>query len=468
MDVLFGVVQRIGQRGTLLIAAGVGALLAALPALWMWGFTVDDALVSVRYARHLATGAGWRMNANGPSTDGVTPLPWPLILAPFARAEALVVFARAKAMGLAAWALAGACLGASVWRQARVPAWARAAALVTTATSVPVAAHAVSGMETAIAMSLATLAALCVHRPIAAAVLAGAASSLRPEMAPWACVLAVGLALAERSRTSRVFACGALALAPFVLCALVRLVVWGRPAPLALMAKPGDVTQGLAYAGAALVVTLTPILALAPLALRRAPHALAIVVAAIAHVLSIVAVGGDWMPYARLMVPIVPSLAWAAVLASEHAHPLATAPRSLVAVAIGVVLVVRGGTGGRRVGADQAALIDRARLSLSSAHRVAALDIGWVSAATGADVVDLAGITDPEIAALPGGHTSKRVDAMLLLARDPDVILLYTPIYRVVEARLAADEAIARRFTTEAWLPLGENGGYMLLRRRDR
>ena len=30
--------------------------------------------------------------------------------------------------------------------------------------------------------------------------------------------------------------------------------------------------------------------------------------------IAIIVVGGDWMPYARLMVPVVPSLAWAAVL----------------------------------------------------------------------------------------------------------------------------------------------------------
>ena len=41
----------IGQRAAWLIA---GALVAAVPALFLWGFTVDDALISVRYARHLA------------------------------------------------------------------------------------------------------------------------------------------------------------------------------------------------------------------------------------------------------------------------------------------------------------------------------------------------------------------------------------------------------------------------------
>ena len=88
-----------------------------------------------------------------------------------------------------------------------------------------------------------------------------------------------------------------------------------------------------------------------------------------------------------------------------------------------------------------------ARPLLEGASRVAALDVGWVGAATDADVVDLAGLTDPEIAALPGGHTSKRVDAMFLLARDPDVLVFYRPP-RVVEARLEADDVVARHFET--------------------
>jgi hypothetical protein len=132
------------------------------------------------------------------------------------------------------------------------------------------------------------------------------------------------------------------------------------------------------------------------------------------------------------------------------------------------------------VGADREALIAAARPWLADARRVAALDIGWVSAATEADIVDLAGLTDPDIAALPGGHTSKRVGARFLLDRDPDAFLVYaqrlppgglaswqdlvTP--HAVEARLVDDETIALHFAPAAWLPLGTTGGYILLRSR--
>jgi hypothetical protein len=477
--------QLLGHRDGRLLAAwsALGAVLALVPALWMWGFTVDDALIAVRYARHLARGLGWRFNVHGPSTDGVTPLPWPLLLAPLAGADALRVLLRAKLVGLALWVATGTAVGRAIGRIAAAP-WAKAAALATMALSVPVAAHAVSGMETALATALATGAALLWSRPRIAAVLAGLAASLRPEMAPWACALALGLTAAAGGGVARWIEATLVALAPFAICALVRVFVWGSPTPLAVLAKPSDAAHGFAYAGAAFVVTLVPILVLAPVAIARVPRALAIVVAAIVQLGAIVVVGGDWMPYARLLVPVVPSLVYASVLVSREANPAATALRSLAALAVGVVLIARGGTTGRAVGADRAALVAAASpwLAKWGASRVAALDVGWVSAATEADIVDLAGLTDPEIAALPGGHTSKRVDARFLLARDPDVLLLYAPVglppggidewpqmtaSRAVEARLIGDDDIVRRFVAAAWLPLGSSGaGYMALRSR--
>ena len=463
MDVLFGSMQRIGHRATWLIA---GLAVALVPSLWMWGFTVDDALISVRYARHLVAGQGFRFDVGGASTDGVTPLPWPLL--------------RAKLLGLLAWTLASAALGDAVGRLARAPAWARAGALAVLALSVPVAAHAVSGMETAVATALATFAVLSSRRPVAASVLAGLAASLRPELAPWAFALATGVGFAQGRRVGAL-GLGLLALVPFAGCVLVRLLVWGHPAPLAVQAKPSDLAHGLAYAGAASVVVLTPVLVLAPAALRRVPLALAVVVAALAHVAAVIIVGGDWMPYGRLVVPIAPSLVWAAVLLAEHAHPLATGARLAFALALGVLLLAFVGTQGREVGADRDALIAEATPHLAGLRRIASLDVGWVGAATDADLVDLAGVTDPQVAALPGGHTSKRIDATFLLDMHPDALLLMLPeglpggdldawsratYQRVVEYRLAIDPVVKKHFAPAAWLPLGAKGaGYVLLKR---
>jgi hypothetical protein len=403
------------------------------------------------------------------------------MLAPLARADALTVLFRAKVLGLVAWCSGGGALGLASCRAAG-PVWARAMPLAVLSLSVPVAAYAVSGMETSVATALATFAALQIHRPRISGLLAGLAAALRPELAPWACILAAGFAVAARKGTAQAVVAGAIALGPFVACALVRVVVWGHPAPLALMAKPSDLQHGLVYAGAAVVVAVVPVLVLAPVALGKAPAGLAIVVAGAAHVAALVVVGGDWMPYARLVVPVVPSLAWAAILVAPHAHRLATVVRSVLATGLGLALVVRGGTDGRHVSADRTALIGAARSALSGSECVASVDIGWVGAATEADVLDLAGVTDPGIAALPGGHTSKHVDGVILLDRGADALLLYAPrglppggleawsdgaYGRVVEARLAVDPTAVHRFTPAAWLPLGVQGaGYLLLRRR--
>jgi hypothetical protein len=74
---------------------------------------------------------------------------------------------------------------------------------------------------------------------------------------------------------------------------------------------------------------------------------------------------------------------------------------------------------------DRAALMREAHPYLDRARAVAAVDIGWVSATTEAHVVDLAGLTDPEFASLPGGHTSKRVDPAMLLERGVDVAVFH-------------------------------------------
>jgi hypothetical protein len=133
---------------------------------------------------------------------------------------------------------------------------------------------------------------------------------------------------------------------------------------------------------------------------------------------------------------------------------------------------------GRHVARDREALVMRAKPMLESARLVACVDVGWVSAATDANILDLAGLTDPEIAALGGGHTSKRIDASMLLDRDADVLLLYVDRVpadpsawprieypRWVEARLAWSPITAEHYGDVRLLALGESQGYVVLRK---
>jgi hypothetical protein len=94
-------------------------------------------------------------------------------------------------------------------------------------------------------------------------------------------------------------------------------------------------------------------------------------------------------------------------------------------------------------------------------------------------IVDLAGVTDPEVAALGGGHTSKRVDAAFVLSRGVDLAVFYVDVLpaslgddrevhcpRVVEARLVASPMFGEHFAPVALLPLGKRAGYVIYRRR--
>lgn len=434
--------------------AALGAACALLPALAMWGFTVDDALISVRYAMNLASGHGWRFDRGGPPTDGVTPLPWVPMLALVARGDALDVLVRAKAVGVVAWTGAAAALGATLARRGRT--WAAAAALVVVALAFEVGAWAASGMETGLVTALATSAAIAFERPRIAAVLAGLAAAFRPELAPWALVVAIGAS----GGATQAAAGAALALAPFLACVVARLAFFGHAAPLAVQAKPSDLSHGALYAAAASVAVLTPLLSFAPLAIARASRqARTLSIAWFVHAVAIAAAGGDWMPYARLMVPVAPSLAIVFIDSAKSARPVSSALRASIATVLGVILAAQAAPAGRHVQRDRDALVREARSVLAGSRAIASLDIGWVSAAAppSARIVDLAGLTDPAIAALPGGHTSKRVDAAMLVDLGVDTVVVYSDV-RVVEARILRSEVFASRFERRATIALGDRG----------
>lgn len=474
--------EEIGQGTQALLAGrefrwGVAfATVSVLVGAAMWGFTVDDALISVRYARHLADGSGYRFNPGGPSTDGVTPLPWPFVLAPLSLgADALSTLVRAKVLGLVAWTVSAFLLGRAIARVEAHPA-VRALALVALGLCLPVAAHSVSGMETGIVLALATSAAV-VERGWLAALLAGLAAAFRPELVPWAVALGAGRALALHGGRRSVLRAGALALGPPVLVMLARLVAFGRAAPLAVLAKPADLSQGAAYAAVGLLVTLTPLLVLSPALLRAGGRPRALALAAVVHALAIVAAGGDWMPYARLLAPVAPGLLLAFVESSPKVPRWSLGSRWAVSVALGIYLVAKAAPAGRHVMGDRTALVRHASPMLASYKHVAAVDVGWVSAATEADVVDLAGLTDLSIAVLPGSHTSKHVDPSMLLDRNVDALLFYVekPVPEgdgwrdvayphAVDTRLARSDLFAEHYAPVGLLPLGSDGrGYLLL-----
>jgi hypothetical protein len=242
----------------------------------------------------------------------------------------------------------------------------------------------------------------------------------------------------------------AWAVLPFVAVTLIRLAWFGRPAPLALYAKPSDWAHGWRYAVACALLT-------GPLALlawrRLASWCRSLQVATVVHFVAVAVAGGDWMPLSRLVVPVLPGVVIASAHVLDRSRWWLGAPRLGLALAGLVFALARAGPAAARVGQDRAQIIAQLAPSLRPATSVAALDVGWVGAATDATVVDLAGVTDPGIAALPGGHTSKRIPPGLLAARSVDTLVLL----RRRGARLA-DPWPTTRFARAveqqvAWLP---------------
>ncbi len=440
----------------------LGLIAALVPVIALWGFTVDDALVTARVAHHLAVGLGYRFNADGPIVDAVTPLGYAYLLAPFARQGVVEAWMAARWIGVGCWLLAAGWLGAEVSRAGTKP-W-RWVPLLSLACCAPVAAWSGSGMETGIVTALATLA---LGRGKWCLVAAGLAAAWRPELGLWALVLAVGQGWAAGEWPRSLPRTVGLVAAPMLAVGLARTVAFGSPAPLAVLAKPSDLEHGFWYAMAAVIWTGLPILALSPAGLRVQPRAAAATLAFAAHLVALLLAGGDWMALFRLVVPVLPSLVLVGAWTAVEAPVWATLVRNGLAVTVGLVLMGSQAGAARAVAAHRLRLMADAAPLLADAKRVAAADVGWVGATTASHIVDLAGITDPTIAVLPGGHTTKRVGADLLRRRDVDhVVLLLARDGAVSEdwsrsefakgvAQRVAVEAAASQFRLEGVVALG-------------
>lgn len=482
-----------GTRVPLVISCALGVIAALIPIVWEWGFTVDDALITARVAANIAHGFGHRFNTHGPVVDAVTPLGFEYLLVPFAKNGPLAAMYFAKWLGAACGLLAGALLGREIGRGAGgvravsatddVPnceAGARRLpflALVPLALSAPFGAWCDAGMETGLVVLLAT-AAIAVRSPVSL-LFAGTAAALRPELCPWAAALLVGQLVTTRPSRGRIALSMSFVVGPPLVVALVRLSWFGHAVPLSFFAKPSDAEHGLRYVLGALLWTGAPALAVAPWTFRRLDSGSRVVlIAATVHAAALVVAGGDWMTLFRLFVPMLPGLLLVGARVLALSSLWASLVRSAVAVGTSAVLFANTGAVARRVLAARLALIDEARPVLAGHRHVAALDVGWVGAATDADVIDLAGVTDEVVARFPGGHTSKRIPERFLERRNVDTLVLFgepapsggldgARFSRAVEVR-AAREAAGSDFRFEASLNLaGTTQKYLVYARKE-
>ncbi|HTM44638.1 MAG TPA: hypothetical protein VL137_06760, partial [Polyangiaceae bacterium] len=317
---------------------GLGAALAALCSLILWwGFTVDDALISCRVATHLHHGLGYRFNAAGPIVDAVTPLGWAPLLAPFAT-SALSAFNAARFLGAAAWLIAAGVLGVQI--AALGEHLRRFSSLLVLAVCAPLGAWASAGMETGLVIALCT-AALVEHRLAAIALYCGVL--FRPELLPWAFTLQVGWALARKDPPRSVMLAGLGPCLLFALAAAIRQVTFGAAAPLGFIAKPSTWQDGLNYAWGVVRLSGPPFLLIAWNGWRKiAPRQRVIAIASGVHLATLIAVGGDWMPFFRLAAPVLPGVLLVGAALAEHGSPIKNGLRlGFALLACGGILFTR-------------------------------------------------------------------------------------------------------------------------------
>lgn len=431
--------------------------LTAMPLFaYLWGFGVDDAFITARYAYHLASGQGYSFNPGAAASDGVTPLGFAHALALLRPHSVLQALRYARGLGLLAWLVQLAAVGLSV--QALEGSKRRWFSLLLVATSAPCAAWAGAGMETAVVAAWVALALLARwgSRENQALVWMALAVAWRPELALFASVFALASPGKEPPTPGSRLLKLLVVASPALSVAMLRWWFFGRLLPLALLAKPPSVRHGLLYAAAVFLLCGGP----AVVAWREvSPRLRSLQLALLAHGLALVLAGGDWMPLSRLVVPVLPAL-WlccAGLLARSCGRLRAAA---LFASLLGQIFVCqRVGPRARTVMPRTLKRIAELSPALRGSRVVAALDVGWLGAATPQTVVDLAGVTDVHVAVLAGGHTSKRINPNLLRSRNVDTLVLLLgkkrslekPWYRsafarVVELRLARMAEVQKHF----------------------
>ncbi|HEX7478308.1 MAG TPA: hypothetical protein VF331_10915 [Polyangiales bacterium] len=445
------------------VAPSLAALSVSIVGVCAWPYTVDDAYIVARYARNLATFAGYSLDGRTPS-DGVTGPLWllPGMAASWLGGDPVV---GAKLLGLAA-------MVTSVWlvlRRLGGRAGGRrllAVAVLLVVCQPTAGCWGVAGLETGaatLALCVAWLAATRRPHPDGLATGLGLAALawLRPELGVSAALLLVSLALRHPRQARPAVWLASLGLGSV---SLFRRLLFGAWLPLSYYAKLGTPAQGLQHAlGAALVLAglfglVLPIAAW--LRGRSDDRSAALLLAG--QVVAVVFAGGDWMPGFRLFAPLLPiyvslCAVGAVRLARSQLGAVVALLCLLFACAVPATdLLTRmpdlraAGAGRERVGRALALQLQKA------AHRVALVDIGYLGYISTLQVVDLAGITDPEIARLPGGHLDKHVSDALLARRAPDAVVLHASRPPRIDAsgRLLslAGYPVEQRVAAGAWL----------------
>jgi len=436
-------------------ALGVFILAAAvLHWLYYYPFTIDDAYISLVYARNFASGDGLVFNT-GERVEGYTNLLWVLIESALF-GTGFDPIAGIKLIGLACGlGVLGLTYRIASRMIERTDFMSLAPLLL--AISPPFATASALGLETQL-FTLLIVAAACLYLEsdesspgYAVPLLLGLATLTRPEGAIFFVALYAHAFISQAAR-KQVSASIFISAFLFILIVTAHLVwrhaYYGAVLPNTYYAKMEGSLWRVAwgfrylkeflatYGGALFVVCLIPLVRREHI--RKTSLLFLLIVP---YVLYVGYTGGDWIPQFRFIEPVMPFvfILFAAGLSELYGAFEHRVENSLSAK---VVLLALAGFlfffpiadavsvhefAMTRAGGAQRSHIDLAkwlRENTSPDDSIALMDIGMVKYFSERNVIDISGLTDMHVARLPGGFLKKEFDIEYLFERNPKYVVL--------------------------------------------
>lgn len=315
-----------------LVVALTLVLLYGLGAWYLAPYRIDDAYITFRYVANLTEGYGYVYNP-GEWVEGASNLLWALVLVPF---YGLPASLPKVAAGLGALFYAGLLVYYVRFLEGLQDAsWLDVGLSVALPlVAVPVAPlWSVSGLEVSLYLLLLSI-GLLTGAPVALLL----AALTRPEGVAFLVVLP----LLRRSVPLKRYGS---ALSAWVGVGLLRLGLYGSPLPHSVTAKSGPVFEsvlnGLRYLQFGVINHLGLILTVGGLAglfwLSDRYLTLRGLACFILQVLVVCLAGGDWMPYSRLLLPVLPVfvLGWYGLTESRY--------RKVAVVVMGGLILLHAG-----------------------------------------------------------------------------------------------------------------------------
>lgn len=443
------------RRSRRILLAGTAVACLAFAVLW-WlfrDFTIDDVYIFLRYARNIAEGHGIRYNLEGPPTEGISSALWTLILSLLIRGGAEPL-AAAKVLGLV---FGLSCVAMTPMTVPHLSVGYRLAATWLVALSAPMVIWSASGMGAPFTAFYALLWILAGQRTeltdrncLLLGIFTGAGVLVRPEAALlWPALVVLIVLRRDKQRGRAVLMAGAGAAIVWVPLELFRLAYFGYPLPAPFYAKavqPGfeqhlrglyyDYEFLIRYCGGPLTLLAVLYALAAPSGHARWMRPPGVVVTT--WLIWVALVGDDWMPQFRFLVPAIPAIGAtiAAMMQRLADTPVWRKTTAMVAVISVFTFLFASQGAGMWLARNNNHHYSGYRMQLSyhlnaleslrsqglylrenaaPGTVVAAYDIGIVGFISEAEIIDMWGLTDYEMARL---SSPERVTRALNLKPD--------------------------------------------------